>query len=181
MALANIKYHHIRMDPDLFYHYRHVPMEVKTKVSGGADVGANGLLLFASTGTEVAFAQFFIPEMWADGTGIMPHINWSKTSDASGDVVFQIRHRHIRPAEVPGSFGDWTDVSSSDSTIDATQKIIDDRFPIIQVPATVFGEQIQFEIRRKHDDADDDYGADAILWAFGVHLQVQGPGEINAI
>jgi len=179
MAQANIPYHHVKMNEDVFYHWIHTPMIITTKNAGGADIDTDGKLLFASTGTEIAFTSFFIREDWNVGSSVEPHLRWSKTTDASGDVVWQIRHRHVITGEVPEAFGSWTDVTSRTGTVDATQKIFVDHFPVVETTTTAAEEEIQIDIRRKHDDADDDYGADAKLWSFSMHFQVFGPGVIN--
>jgi len=179
MAMKDIQYHHVQMDEDTFYHYRHINMEVKTKVSGGADVGVDGLMLFASTGTEIAFASLFIPDMYLAGSVITPHLEWGKTTDAAGDVVWQIRHRHIIPQEVPLAMGEWTDITHRHGTLASTQVVLIDQFPNVAASTSDHGAMIQFDIRRKHDDADDDYGADAKLWAFAAAIRVSRPGQIN--
>lgn len=161
-------------------------MEIKTKVSGGPDVGPNGLMLFASTGTETAFAQLFVPEMWSHGTPVKPHISWQKTTNAAGGVVFQLRHRHLISNEVPGDFGDWIVANATEGTVDSTQKIIIQHFPDIALEhgaenTELIHEQVQFEIRRVPSETLDTYGADVRLLSLGVHFQVQWPGSINEI
>jgi hypothetical protein len=168
------------MDPDLFYHWDDLRTPATNLKQGGADADTDGSLLFSSSVTENTYAILQMPHAWTEGGDITPHLHWSKTTDASGDVVWQIRYRLFNVNDVIPAWSDYLDISSRVGTLSDDQRMLIDLFSAIDMSDRTYSEMLSFHIRRKQDDTDDDYGADARLWEFDIHHQIDTPGSIEA-
>jgi len=181
MAMTSIQIHHVQMDEDLFYHWDDLRTPATNLPSGGADRDSDGALLFATGSTENTYAILQMPHTWLEGSSIRPHVHWSKTSDAAGDVVWQLRYRFFNTDDVIPDWSGYLDIDDRGGTLSSDQRMYIDFFPLISMANRTFSEMMSFHIRRKHDDADDDYGADAKLWEFDVHYQADTPGSIEEV
>ena len=61
---------------------------------------STGLLLFSGTGTEVIAGIAQMPHAWEEGTPIMPHVHWSKTTSVTGDVLWQLDYEVVQNGDV---------------------------------------------------------------------------------
>ena len=179
--MRSIDIHHVRMDPDYYYHWDDLRTPATNLKQGGADPDTDGGLLFATGSTENTYAIMQMPHSWLVGTDIRPHVHWSKTTDASGDVVWQIRYRVWSPSNVAPSWSSYIDINERLGTLSSDQRQLLDLFPFIDMEGQSISCMLSFHIRRKHDDADDDYAADAKLWEFDVHYQIDTPGSIEEL
>lgn len=143
---------------------------------------STGLLLFSATTQELCFVALQTPHAWVENTNIVPHVHWTKTSSAAGDVVWQMRYRMANPGE---AFGDWSSPVTSGTTVNGTPDNDTDWQHLI----TSFGEldmngmeiscMILFEISRLGADAADTYGADVRLLEFDCHYKANQPGSVE--
>ena len=181
MAMTSIQIHHVQMDEDLFYHWEDLRTPATNLKQGGADTDTDGSLLFSHSTTENTYAILQMSHGWVEGSSIEPHLHWSKTTDASGDVVWQIRYRVFSLNELIPEWSGWLDIESREGTLASDQRHILDDFPAITMSGDTFSCMLSFHIRRKHDDTDDDYAADAKLWEFDIHYQIDTPGTIEEL
>lgn len=136
-----------------------------------------GTLLFAHNATNLIAGVAQMPHAWLEGTTIRPHVHWSKTTSASGGVVWEFCYA---VADVGGTFGAYsawitgTNVVSDGNT---AEKHALDTFGEVAMTGTKGSTLIAWQIRRKHDAASDDYGASARLWEFDFHYRVFGLGS----
>jgi hypothetical protein len=136
-----------------------------------------GLLLFDKDATELCFIAIQMPHSWAEGSVIVPHVHWQKTTSAAGTVAWRLRYRYANVGE---------DMSAWSSPITVTVPAVSDadtaeRHAISSVGELQFDRgkismMWLFELARV--GSGDTYAADAELLEFDVHYQVtQQPGS----
>ena len=140
--------------------------------AGAPDTGTQGTfatLLYASTGTEIAYYNLHLPEDWAAGTDITMKVYWAPTTGAAGGVAWEIDWEAVATEanEVLGAGSTHIDIH------DATQSLA---WEALETPVgTIAGASIGTDdvigicISRDHDDVIDNYGADAAL----IHLEIE--------
>ena len=140
----------------------------------------NGTFLFSATTTERIALIAQMPHGWLEGSLISPHVHWSKTTSASGDVAWQIEYQIAGVNAVfPGS---WTSeivyntVAGTPDT-DTVDKHLISSFTDIDMTGELLSTVILFRISRIGGDSGDTYGADARLYEFDVHYQIDGVGS----
>ena len=142
---------------------------------------SSGLLLFASSGTELIFALAQMPHAWKEGSEISPHVHWQKTTSAAGNVAWQIRYKIASIAAVMDA--SWTDLGISTTPVPGTPDIntadyhMITGFDNIDMTGETLSTCILFEVSRVGGDAADTYGADARLLEFDVHYQIDSLGS----
>jgi len=138
-----------------------------------------GLLLFAAAGTELVYALAQMPHSWKEGSTISPHIHWTKTTSASGDVAWSLRYQIIGIGDV-GS-GTWSDAdtvtTSAITDNDTAWEHLLTPFTDIAMTDQTLSTCILFEISRLGDDSGDTYAADARMLEFDVHYQIDSLGS----
>lgn len=144
---------------------------------------ATGLLLFAAGGTELIYLALQLSHGWAEGTNVKPHVHWTKTTSAGGDVLWRCEYDIAGPGDTFA--GSWTLLADQTSTVSGTP----DNDTAWEHLISTFGEldmsafsgdtsvQLLFKISRIGGDAADTYGADARLIEFDVHFQRDSYGS----
>lgn len=143
----------------------------------------SGLFLFAANGIELIYAFVQMPHTWLEGSDIVPHVHWTKTTSASGNVAWNLKYKKF----YIGLQGDanWTDLGVVSSSVPGTP----DTDTIREHLISSWGEQtilsdgtisdcLLFEISRLGGDAADTYGSDARLLEFDVHFQLDSAGSV---
>ncbi len=137
---------------------------------------STGALLFAASGTELVYIAQKMSHGWVPGSSLYPHVHWTKTSSAVGDVSWRLRYDI---AQGGGIFnGAWTTLSEVTETVAGTPDNDTDWEHLI----TTFGEldmtgyedtstMLLFELARIGGAVGDTYGADARLLEFDIHAQ----------
>ena len=142
---------------------------------------SSGLLLFAASGTELIYALAQMPHSWDEGSDISPHIHWTKTTSAGGDVAWNLKYK-LFPIGGVGD-ADWTDVGIASSPVtgtpdgDTANEHLITAWDDIDMTEQTLSCCILFEISRLGGDASDTYGADARLLEFDIHYQVDSFGS----
>lgn len=145
----------------------------------GVDADDGGLL-FDAASTEVCSVYVQMPHAWKQGSVIVPHVHWSKTTSASGNVYWRLEYKI---ANVDGTFpGSWTTAN-----VTATSPVISDTNTADKHLVSDFGEidmtgytascMLKCRVSRIGGDALDTYGADAKLLEFDVHYLVDSLGS----
>jgi hypothetical protein len=142
-----------------------------------ADRSLFGTLLFDTAQDEEGFVVMQLPHGYVGGTNIIPHIHWGKTTSAAGDVSFKLDYDCKDIGETfTGALG---------TTASFTYVIDDGDTDGLHAHAEVTG---GFDpgfsglsgiciFRIWRDVSDDDYAADAELFEFDVHIQMNKPGS----
>jgi len=146
-------------------------------ISVGADRDTNGDLLFSSVVTENAFFNYQLNHNVKVGAPAVPHIHWRKSTDATGDVVWQIRWRLLVLNAVPTAWSGWLDATGRAGTLSADQRAMIDGFAQLDLSAAGMSSIVEIEVQRLQSDPDDDYGADAVLLDLDLHVQLDALGS----
>jgi hypothetical protein len=141
----------------------------------------DGCLLFAPNATEQIAIVVQMPHEWKEGTYIVPHVHWTKTTSAAGQVLFKLEYQIAGPGEVfPGT---WTELASNSLSVislpdldTANQHLITD-FGQMDMIGYRISAMIKFRLSRVGGDALDTYPADAKVLEFDCHYQVDSNGS----
>lgn len=140
----------------------------------------DGTLLFDAAGTEVVSVILQMPHSWKQGSDIKPHVHWTKSTSAAGNVYWRLEYQI---ASVNGVFpGSWTTlnttttspVASDDNTAD--RHLISD-FGTISMAGYTASCMLKCRVSRIGGDVLDTYGADAKLLEFDIHYLVDSLGS----
>ena len=145
----------------------------------------SGLLLFAAAGTELVYIFDQLPHSWAEGTSISPHVHWSKTTSAAGDVAWNLKYKKAKLGEALDAA--WTDLGMVTEPVAGTPDTDTADVQLLSSWGTQsftsdfnISDCILWELSRIGGDASDTYGADARLFEFDVHIQMDSQGS-NAL
>jgi len=147
-----------------------------------ADVEATtGLLLFAGNGTEVVFGVAQLPHSWREGSAIVPHVHWQKTTSAAGDVLWQRDYEVIANGETAAmDYGSQLQVSSpvaGTPDTDTANNVMISSFGEIDMTGQSVSCMVLWKLSRIGGDEADSYAADARLLEFDIHFQVDSHGS----
>jgi hypothetical protein len=144
---------------------------------GDPDRDTDGSLLFDASAVEQIAVIWQLPHSWA-GTGLRPHVHWAKTSDASGNVIWEMRYRVWDNGDVAPAWSEWAAATGRSEILPADQRTMLDSWPEIAMTGLRASCFLSVQIRRNASAANDTYAADARLWEADAHYQVQGFGSI---
>lgn len=144
---------------------------------------ATGCLLFDAAGVEVVVLQAQLPHSWKLGTPLVPHVHWTKTSDAAGDVVWRLQYKWFGINAVGDA--EWTTLTAStpvESTPDTDEadKHLITAFDEIPTAGKKISDMLILNLARLGDDVADTYNADAQLLEFDIHYVLDSLGSIEA-
>lgn len=147
--------------------------------AAGIDSEDGGLLFDRGTVETCSIIQQ-MPHSWVEGSAIMPHVHWTKTTSAAGAVVWKLEYQIANAGDVfPGVW--TTDTASSPSPVNADTNTANQHlitsFKAINMSGYLASCMIKTRISRVANDAADTYGADAKLLEFDVHYLVGSLGS----
>ena len=117
---------------------------------------------------------------WREGTPITPHVHWSKTTSASGNVEWLFDYKWAPIGEVLD--GSWTQIAE-DATVsgtpdtDTANKHLITSFGEISTTGKQISDMLLMKVTRVPTATNDTYEADARLWELDIHFQVDGRGS----
>lgn len=134
----------------------------------------NGGWLFAAAGTELLFLQVQLPHSWRQGTVIVPHVHWQKTTSASGNVLWQFDYKWSPRGAVMDA--DFTTLQVSSTVAgtpdnDTANEHLISSFGDVSGSGKEISDMLVCKLSRIGGDAADTYGADARLLEFDIHYQ----------
>jgi hypothetical protein len=133
--------------------------------------------LFRHTATDSVYVISQIPHAWREGTTLLPHVHWQKTTSAVGGVYWQLSYRWASIGEALGDavvIGNATPAVSDANTANVHALT---RLGTILAGSKHISDMLLMTLSRVHDNAADDYGASARLIEFDIHYQVSSPGS----
>lgn len=143
----------------------------------GTDPGrdtSSGLLEFDGSGTEVISGAAMLPRQWREGSVVSPCVHWSKTTSATGTVLWQWRYKYADMGKGVTSFTDWLAAIEVVSGGNAADRHARADLPDFTL-GTETGSVLLWQLRRL--GGSDTYGADAQLYAFALNLQIDRIGS----
>ena len=142
-----------------------------------------GLLLFRAGGTELIYVFQQMPHSWKEGSPIVPHVHWQKTTSAVGNVLWRMRYKMAPLAEVMDA--NWSVAVDVTTTVpgipdtDTADYHMISSFGELDMTGKQISDCILYEISRIGGDVSDTYGADARLLEFDAHYQIDAAGSIH--
>ena len=140
----------------------------------------DGTLLFSGVADESVIIIAQMPHCWKEGSGIRPHVHWSKSTDSAEFVAWLCEYSMANPGE---TFPAFQTLALSTDVADGTP----DGAVANQHLITTFGELdmtgmdvsciIKFRLTR--DISEDSYLADAKLLEFDIHYRVDSAGSAH--
>ena len=148
------------------------------------DVEAStGILLFDSAGTELVYGVAQMPHTWVEATIVRPHIHWTKTTSAAGDVLWQLDYEWKNVGETfDGDYPNQlqvTETASGTPDTDTAWKHLISPFGPVEMADLRISCMMLWRLSRIGGDAADTYGADARLLEFDVHFQADNLGSLQ--
>ena len=140
----------------------------------------NGTWLFNANTTEICAIIAQMPHSWREESTIIPHVHWSKTTSASGNVLWRFEYQIAKPGDVfPGT---WTTVDTTTTVTgtpdnDTAEEHLISSFGDIDMTGYTISTILLTRISRIGGDASDTYGADARLIEFDIHYEIDGAGS----
>ena len=155
---------------------------------GGAfapDIEANlGYLLFDANQDEELFYQAQMPHSYKFATAIEAHVHWAKSTSAGGDVCWRV---DFECADIGETF-----TNSLGTTISLEYEIDDGDTaflhafaektmgdPAFSIVSGMCIMRLWRDVSGDGGTCADDYAADAILYEFDIHYQMDQPGSIT--
>ena len=139
----------------------------------------NGGYLFDATSTELLFLIAQLPHGYKEGTTLYPHVHWEKTTNASGNVKWEVEYQWSRIGETRDSATSIsaTAVASATPDTDTADKHLITPFPEISDSDAQISDMLIMQLKRLGGDAADTYGADARLIEFDIHYESDTQGS----
>jgi len=144
--------------------------------SGDPDADVDGTLLFDNSVAEQVGIIFQMPHAWKS-TNVKFHVHWSKSTDAAGDVEWEMRSRIFNNNTVPGAWSSWVAATTRSKAIASDQTVLIDGWAETDMTGLIGSCMISIQLRRNPDATDDTYAADARLWEADLHYQHYGLGS----
>lgn len=140
-----------------------------------------GLLLFGTVGTETIAGVAQMPHTWKEGTAVVPHVHWQKTTSAAGNVLWQLDYEVVSNGAIAAmDYGTQLQVTESvDGTPDndTANEVLISSFGEVAMTGEVISCLVFWKLSRIGGDALDTYGADARLLEFDIHYEVDAHGS----
>ena len=163
----------------LYWQDLRFPASNATKLSGHEpdDDAETGLFLFDSDTVESCSAFAQLPHGIVDSV-IHPHVHWFKTTDAAGDVVWELKYKFAPLGGLADA--DWTTLTTKTSLFTDTDEALRHLMSVF-APIDISGARASdcffFRISRLADDEDDTYDADALMAEFDIHYLAKRIGS----
>ena len=130
-------------------------------------------LLFSNSTDQMCAGVAQMPHEWLLDSDIKPHIHWMKTSDATGNVVWEFKYRII--GSVGGSAGAWSSADNgtlavSHNNLKATHALT--AFTAIPMTGCRESAMVAWMLYRRTGGSDT-YAAPARLLELDFHFQRQ--------
>lgn len=139
-----------------------------------------GLFLFDADTIESFNILVQLPHRWEEGSNIIPHIHWRKTTEEAGTAFWSMRYKQFGLDEIPSN---WSNIQTATdySTIDSTKKHNIATFGEIGCVGNCISHFYLFQVGRLANHNKDTYGADALVYSFDVHYKSNSLGSEDEI
>ena len=133
--------------------------------------------LFRHTATDSVYLIAQIPHAWREGTTLLPHVHWQKTTSAAGGVYWQLSYQW---ASIGQALEDAVVIGNATPSVsDGNTANVHALTRLGNIPADEkhISDMLLMTLSRVHDNAADTYAASARLIEFDIHYQVNSPGS----
>lgn len=141
-----------------------------------------GWLEFAHNADNEVFFQFQIPHSWAEGTPMVPHVHWCKTTAATGEVEWQLEYRECKIGDTLD--GTWTTLSAMTPEVDDEDTQYQHALTVLgtietDIPSWDISDFLICKLTRLGSSYSgaDHYTAAAALLGFDIHIEKNSIGS----
>lgn len=142
---------------------------------------ATGFLMFDAAGTETVLGLAQMPHSWRESSAIIPHVHWSKSTSAAGNVLWRLQYEIVNNGDTALlTYGTTLDaVTTVDGTPDTNtaDKCLISSFGEIDMSGFSISCLVFWKLSRIGGDGSDTYGADARLMEFDIHYELDSLGS----
>lgn len=148
------------------------------------DTTVGGYLFDGNTSKEYLAYTLQLPHHWAEGTTLVPHVHWTKTTSATAttttNVMWELAYRWAPIGEVFD--GTWTTLSAATTVAGTPDSNAQDVHLITELgeidsSGKGISDMLLLLLDREPNDAADTYGSDARLLSFDLHAQIDSAGS----
>jgi len=126
-------------------------------------------LLFANNVTHEVYYNLHVPADWQAGTDFKLAIYWTPTTNGAGTVCWEFDWEPVHYGEAIGDIG-LTHVDIHDSLSSYSDNVIHETpYGTISGAAIAVDDTIGIKLYRDHDDASDNYAANAAF----IHMEIE--------
>ena len=118
-----------------------------------------------------------MPHSWKRGTVVYPHVHWTKTTDAGGDVIWEYAYKVIKDGTIAPAWSAWIGRAYRSFVLGATQTTMMDIFPALVIGESGLSSIVVVKVRRNVNALEDNYSADAKWWEFDMHVLSDSRGS----
>lgn len=123
---------------------------------------------------EQVSASIEMDHNWKEGSIVKPHLHWLPATAAAGSVKWQLEWVVVDDDSTLGASATLAVLQAAPGVAWQMQRA---DFADINLAGYDIGTQFFLRLFRDPTDGDDDYGADAALATFGLHVQVDTLGS----
>lgn len=129
---------------------------------------------------ETLGGTFEMPHDYIEGSDIRPHLHWSGSSAAAGNIKWQLGYSVFNVnAEATAETVIAVTLANPGLGANSRAVIKANEFPVISGAGIGIGTLIRFRIFRDPSDVADTYGADALLYQVGIHYEADALGSVG--
>lgn len=144
------------------------------------DSSLPGWLFDGVATTETLEFVLQLPHGWKEGTILYPHVHWTKTTSASGNVKWLLDYKWAPVGEVIDT--SWTSISAYTAASISTDNNTANQHLITSISSIDgAGKQISdmliLKLTRDPTETEDTYAADARMLEFDIHYEIDTPGS----
>jgi hypothetical protein len=158
----------------------HCPYNVLPGTSPRVDADT-GTLLFRPNKPQQICGIAHLPHRWHEGTPLRPHVHWQKTSDESGDVVWELDYDVVTNGEVaPRTYNIHMEALETEQCAhddDTMDRLLITCLGKMNMEEHVGSDLIFWRLLRKASDTLDTYPSDARLCTFDIFYQANTLGS----
>ena len=149
-------------------------------VSDPLTEATTGLKLFRANQTNMLAGVAQMPHSWVEGSIVVPHVHWQKTTSAAGNVLWRFEYDNVfNPNEI--SLLTYANQMDAAATVGGTpddntaQRNLISSFGNMAMDDKRISCCILWRLSRV--GGDDTYGANARLVEFDIHYQINSDGS----
>ena len=140
-----------------------------------------GMLLFDAGSTEIVFGVAQLPHSWLEESSIIPHVHWTKTTSAAGNVLWRLEYELVNNGDVAAldygtALDSVTPVAGTPDGNTANECLIS-TFGYVDMTDQKISSLVFWKLSRIGGDGSDTYGADARLLELDFHYIRDGRGS----
>jgi hypothetical protein len=138
----------------------------------------DGTLLFANGAVQTVALQFQLPHCYKEGSDIVLHCHWAKTTSAAGTVIWQTKYEWTNIGDTGAGFSSFVSGTEVVANANTANKHALTSWTAISGAGKTISSMLKVVIQRYSSGAGaDTYNAAASLWEVDVHFMLDSMGS----